>query len=303
MKTVFKNSEELSHVWANKLQAEGRTPERSGGMFASGKHISTFFDGDLYFSYGRHYCLARHLPGGYVAINSVGSTVTTNRQKQEVLRATWHLKQIYVADPDCHPGREKTQLAIDRMIADAAKAKETGNRPSLLARAVRVAEHYNTFCDLVGAPTAKIEPPVTDPKHLEQVRAVLREQAKQEKARKKAREEYLAKAKAEQIADWRKGLIDHVPYGAATMLRVIGDEVQTSRGARIPAEDARRLWPIILRVVGGTKDYEVGMSLGGYRLTKIRRDGSIVVGCHDIPAAEIEGVARVLGFLKVEETT
>ena len=57
-----------------------------------------------------------------------------------------------------------------------------------------------------------------------------------------------------------------------------------------------------MRVVGGTKDYEVGMDLGGYKLTKIRRDGSIVVGCHDIPYAEIEGVAKELGLLKVEET-
>jgi hypothetical protein len=41
--------------------------------------------------------------------------------------------------------------------------------------------------------------------------------------------------------------------------------------------------------------------VGHYRLTKIRGDGSMVVGCHDIPYSEIEMIARQLG-LKQEQT-
>jgi hypothetical protein len=74
--------------------------------------------------------------------------------------------------------------------------------------------------------------------------------------------------------------------------------VETSFGAEIPVADAERLWPVIQRVMSGDKDYDVGMELGGYRLTKIRRDGSIVVGCHDIAYSEIERIAQQLGLME-----
>jgi hypothetical protein len=74
--------------------------------------------------------------------------------------------------------------------------------------------------------------------------------------------------------------------------------VETSAGAIIPLDAALRLWPVILRVMKGDKDYEVGMALGHYRLTQIRTDGSIKVGCHDIAFDEIEGIAKQLGLLE-----
>ena len=82
--------------------------------------------------------------------------------------------------------------------------------------------------------------------------------------------------------------------------RLDGGRIETSRGAEIPEEAARRLWPFILRVMGGERDYDVGMSLGHYQLTKIRRDGSIVVGCHDIAFAEIERISVALGLAQSE---
>lgn len=293
MKTVFKNSEELSHIWAHRRQAEGRTPKNS----------SAFFEGDKYYSFGYHYCLARHLPDGYVAINLEKSTRTTEKQKGEVRRAVSHLKVIYVLDPESsYPQAQRTRGYVACLVEQAAAARPDGNRPSLLAEACRITEHYNLFCDLLEQPQNKIELPTSDPAVLAAIRKTQLLEAKAEKVRTKAREAQAAIEYAERITDWRKGLTSTAPYNAAAMLRVDDDCIRTSRGAAIPIPDAIRLWPVILRVMAGSKDFEVGMQLGNYRLTKIRRDGSIVVNCHDIAWKEIEGVAKVLGLLNVEET-
>lgn len=297
MRTVFINSE-LPHIWAHKRQSEGRAN-------------SMFFDGDLFFSYGRHYCVARHLPDGYVAINLATSSPTTNRHKAAVSWAVNHLKRVEVFQPQGLPAMQQTRDEVEHLLREAAKAKPDGRRPYWLGRAKTVTDDYNTFCDLLGRPQDKIEPVEASDETLAQIKAAVAHVRKQERARQKLREEQIAESKAKQIVDWRAGLINRAPYGAATMLRLGYFEggkfggshqtVETSHGARIPVDDAKRLWPFILRTMKGDRDYEVGMSLGGYQLTKIRRDGSIKVGCHDIPFAEIEGVARVLGLLKVEE--
>lgn len=297
MKHVFTNAE-LPHVFAHKRQAEGRAS-------------SMFFEGDLFFSYGRHYCVARHLPDGYVAINLMQSSPTTERHKAGIRYATNHLKRIYVFQPEGPPAQSVTRRHVEHLLQEAAKAKPDGKRPYWLGRAKTVTDDYNTFCDLVDRPQYKIEPVEASDETLAQIKASIAHVRKQELARQKLREQQIAESKAKQIADWRLGLINRAPYGAATMLRLGYFEggkfggshqtVETSRGARIPVDDAKRLWPVILRVMGGERDYEVGMDLGGYKLTKICRSGDIVVGCHSIPFSEIVEVARLLGLLKVEE--
>lgn len=287
MKKVFTSSE-LPHVFAHKRQAEGRAS-------------NMFFDGDLYFSYGRHYCVARHLPDGYVAINLDTSSPTTERHKSAVRYAVSHLKRIHVVDPEGLPAKGRTQKRIENLLQEAAKARPNGKRPYWLGRAKTVTDDYNTFCDLLQRPQDKLPPLEATPEMLAEMKASIAHVRKQEAERRKQREAAIAESHAKQIDDWRKGLINCAPQGAATMLRVNGDTIDTSRGAHIPVADAIRLWPIIVRVMLGSKDYEVGMDLGGYQLTKIRRDGSILVNCHDIPYSEIQSTAVTLGLLKVEE--
>lgn len=77
--------------------------------------------------------------------------------------------------------------------------------------------------------------------------------------------------------------------------------IDTSHSAHIPTSDARRLWPVILEVKAGGIDMPFERPLGLYELRLIRADGSIVVGCHDIPWSELEGIAKQLGLLNVEE--
>ena len=300
MKKVFSNSGEVAHLWAHQTQAEGRAG-------------NVFFRDSLYFSYGAHYCIGKVFGPDRVALNIENNSPTTNRHRREARHATSHMSQVFVSDPAYVPNKAKTERHIQHLMEKAAAAKPDGRRPGYLAEALQVAEHYNIFCDWANYPTLKIELPAYDEAEMARMRKVQREYAAAERERAKARAAQLALSLAEKIAAWRAGSGYSLPYGVGTMLRLTyrgrsvfeaGYQViETSHGAHIPVEDAKRLWPIIRRTMRGDRDYEVGMPLGDYQLTKIRRDGSIMVGCHDIPYAEIEGIAVQLGLLSsmVEE--
>lgn len=289
MKKVFRNSGEVVHIWANKLQAEGRCR-------------NTFFEGDTYYSYGRHYVIGCHLPDGSVAINLETYSSTTNGHVREAIYAVRPRKVLRVFNPGGEPDSKRTERRVQHYIEKAAAAKPDGNRPRYLAHAQQVADDYNAFCAALGLTGNPNFPPVnatTDEAELERMRKLQREYAAEGRAREKERARVRALTDAEKIAAWRNGH-GFASYTWDTLLRVVGDVVQTSRGAEIPVEDAKRLWPVIQRVMKGDRDYEVGMQLGLYRLTKISRDGSIVVGCHSIDYSEIEGIAKQLGLVSLE---
>jgi hypothetical protein len=315
MKFVHNHSEAVAHLWANKVQPEARMPRRTG-MHGGAKAAQAFFEGDTYYSYGHHYVIGHHLPGGYVAINRCKNSSTTNRHVHEAWLATRHLKQLKVYNPrGSAPDLVATHAELDRLLALAAKAKPDGNRPRWLQEAYSLVEDFNTFAKVLKSRTRikQIDPQAWDAKkHAE----ALAHQERQEKAREKLRLEHLKEAQGQQVADWRAGRIDFYPSGLPTALRLVycsglssrfgtvGADywvVETSRRAQIPVEDAKRLWPVILGVKASELDQAFKRPLGDYRLDLIRADGSIRVGCHDIAFNEIEGIAHQLGLTDTSE--
>ena len=80
--------------------------------------------------------------------------------------------------------------------------------------------------------------------------------------------------------------------GLPVMLRLStdGEEVETSMGARVSIEAARILWA---RLIAG-KDVK-GHKIGYY--TVISFNGELQIGCHKIPRAEINLLAKTLGWV------
>lgn len=293
MKTVYRTSQEVSHLFASK----SHTSARSGNVFIRDS---------MYFSYGTHYCVARHLKDDYVAVNIQTSSSTTNGHKSEVIRACSHLNVIKVFDPVNGPDRSSTERHIQVLTEQAARAKPDGRRPLIVAEMREVIRDYNTYCRLEGKGTPIDQPTLSDDE-IAKIKAAQKEQAKNDRLRKAMRDAAMREQHAQHIAEWLAGTRHGLHYDHGdTLLRLAFDKdgagmyraVQTSRGAQIPVDDARRLWPIILRSKDGARDYEVGMQLGSYRLTKINRDGSIVVGCHAIGFDQIEKIAGQLGLLE-----
>lgn len=103
---------------------------------------------------------------------------------------------------------------------------------------------------------------------------------------------------AERIAEWLAGGRVAYPHGLPIACRVVGgDTVETSRGARVPLDQALRLAALAkdCRERGLSLSLR-GVTVGQYQGTSIDRDGTLHVGCHSIPWESIaDAMARYEG--------
>lgn len=107
-------------------------------------------------------------------------------------------------------------------------------------------------------------------------------------------------AQAKAIAAWRAGGSPGFARTSAPLLRVRGDNIETSYGADVPLSVAPMVWRAVnaVRDAGTAQDFPRAAAprLGSFTLDRIEPDGDIVAGCHCIPFAELQYVAGVLGY-------
>lgn len=302
------NNSQIAHLWANQSRLRG-----TGSNF--------FFEGPELYSYGKHFMVGRILPSGVAVLATRGYSPTTQRHQSYARSAVQHRTRVYCNDP-ADSAATNARAARDAIVTELAAMQKPRIRQTTkdahAAKALHLAEQFNAYLAALGAEGVGTEPiDVSNLRHLaEQAARAEEAQRAMDAERKKAR----AAAAADTLAKWRAGEVLQASslwnLPAALRLRTFKPSqarnlngvvinpsapdvqtVETSHGASIPVADALKLWPIILRVKGGSKDYTPGEPLGDYRLTQIRADGSIRVGCHDIAFAEVEGIARQLGVL------
>ena len=100
-----------------------------------------------------------------------------------------------------------------------------------------------------------------------------------------------------QRTDWRLGL--GYPADGPVMLRVNGEEIETSQGARIPLDHAPRVWRLVQAVISSGRPYvRNGRTehAGPYPIDRVDVDGTVKAGCHTIPHSELRSMARQLGL-------
>lgn len=298
MRKVLKSTNEVFHYWANKVQSEG-------------KAAAVFFDGDYLYSYGKHFCIARHLPNNTAAFTTRSYSVTTSGHVSSARSAARHLNVVFCNDPtdSAMSNMRFARNAIrDALSNSEKKGIRQTTRDKFKAQALHLADSANAYLAALPADESEGQEPINT-QDLEAVRTHL---VAVEQATKRLQEEQLQARMADlqdSLEKWRSGevLARTGLYSIPPALRLAyrddnrfgssGWVVETSHGAEIPVADAHKLWPIILRVMAGSKDYTPGEPIGAYSLTQIRTDGSIRVGCHDIAFAEIKGIAAKLGLL------
>lgn len=131
---------------------------------------------------------------------------------------------------------------------------------------------------------------------------------RKERKEREAREKALAEA-AEAIADWRAGRRPSLPYtcprvdeNGGALLRVYGEELQTSQGARVPLADAIRVFRFVkLCKERGEAWHRNGRTLpvGAFQVDHVAPNGTFRAGCHLIHWPEIEAAARAAGVLDI----
>lgn len=300
----YSDRKACAHAWANSPTS------------AAGKAGNVFFEDGRLYSYGRHFVIARILPGvnangERVAVFGLHSYSSSTAQHQSIARAAWgcHIRPtVWAYDPDANAASNKdaTQASIMSELDKAATTRRIlqRTRDAHRAEALRMAEQFNEYLSALPADERGHVTPFDLTAEafadLAEARAQLLAQQAAEKEAEQAR-------KRAQLADavtaWRAG--ETTRYGLHVlppMLRLVRhpemDIIETSHGANIPANACPALWRIVRAVMAGGADKRMNERIGNYCLNLIRANGSIVVGCHDIAYSELESIAREMGLLE-----
>ena len=285
MKRVYSTSLQVAHLYANQSQSDARCRNAS-------------FDGLSFYSYSTRIAyLHNNKPEPLLLIDSYGYSSTTRSHVSDLYHAfSSDTKKLHVpavtprlGDHDVNYNYFFTQ--ITDALDSAKKARTRG--PEYITEANNTIENmhwYATFFEL----TWDIPEPVY-------IAADALDKMKQQ--RQATREAKWAKEKvdqAEQLVRWMAGATSVNMYFADLRLRLIGEEIQTSHGARIPVTDALKFWPILKRLHDKNMGFvfKSEVKFGPYQARHFK-DDILVVGCHEIPYSEIERMAIQLNLLEV----
>lgn len=285
MRKVLKNHSEVAHFWANKIQPEG---------FGS----SMFFHGDIIYSYGTHFPIAKHIDNNLILFTSKGYSSSTGKHKGitrsaipsgiEVLTVpivriasiTEHFDNIKYFINEIKTNFSKSERArkykslylksglnhIGNMKRYLEIFKIKSKLPSGLKKAV------NLFINMDNAEIMEV------------IKAEQDIQKKAELQRKKEQE----KKFLELLPKWKNNEVYNLPYYKKQYLRLVNNEIETSLHVKISIETFKKYYSLLK--VGVCL---INVKIDHYRVTK-QDNNLITIGCHAIPISEINYIANLL---------
>ena len=311
------NRQTLAHNFAHKNYG------RNGGQ--KGASMLSDESGETLYSYGYHFPICTHLePGthaGYeLAFTTAGYSVSTSKHIGYAASATSHLKTLYCYNPEnARNGRHKENLqefAMEAMeAAQAYRGRDTMADADRMRKRLTALDNWKAYCKAFKVTQKIIAAIAPDAlkvyKSLNAGRDDLQAQAKKTgEAIRKAKAKREAKAKAKREKEAREAMPKWLAGGYASpslyalpvVLRVIGNTVETSHGARVPVETARKLWPLVKRARKQGRAFIPAQSitLGFYNLSRIEASGLAVIGCHRIPFEAMQAVSAEVMNKKTE---
>ena len=303
-KHVF-DTGQIPHLWAHRTQEEARN--RQGNLY---------FTGDTIYSYGSHFPIARHVTNDAgeraVLFTTATFSVTTSGHCSAVRSAIPSGIPAFHVPNVCHGRYSGSELTadehtgnladyterIEKHVITSARARSSYAKEWNHEHAVHLRDEAFAYCAFFDLPVPNIpEVPELDSDAL---RAIRKREAKQaaEKAEQTKRERAEALVRQQElIAQWRAGQYSGCFYDIPPMLRIVGDEVQTSRGARFPITHAKRGLAFVRKVRESGQAYVRNghtIHLGPYAIDRIEPDGTVKAGCHVVSWEEIERIAPAL---------
>jgi hypothetical protein len=309
IKRVFSNASECIHIWANRVQDEGRS---SNVSFRASKLPSDI--GDVLYSYSTPIAAFRESAKGLVVIlNNYSYSHTTSGHQSDIRSAVTqpifdydNIPKWVSQDVPYICGRRSSCLdAPDRVepsaiwnqyhsiyikLLESACLKKfsrtSDDRKNMAFQYATKANSIKEYFELSDDDCPLLSFEITDELQV----------ALDAANRKKLEREKLAfeRSKQERL-DWLEG-ISHTYPNAHTnpiVLRVHPSEenrVQTSRGAVVPLRVCKSLYTAF-KNQAMPEDTQVG----NFTLQGVF-DWGIRIGCHDIQAKELERFAKVIGI-------
>lgn len=287
--------DDVAHNWAHKT---GRAC----------KGFNMFYSGDTIYSYGHHFPLARHAhtAGGEqcLLVTSRSYSVSTSKHITITRRAipSYYDLIFYVADPGAnnkpaHDANYKT-MVIDRETllgkasrARALKSTYLGGAESLRRDANAYSKAFKLGHRAMPEPGDLTEELAAMMKrHDKAIKAARAKTLKEDKAREARNKEALDR--------WEAGGLVSPPHTATPHLRVVGEELQTSWGIRIPLKQALVAFRLARRCAKEGKEYIPSnrIEFGVFKLDRISDKGTIQAGCHILPLELQERAAKLAGI-------
>lgn len=317
VKTVYSNSSEVLHIWAQQPDHD----VKCGNVFTRGAVV---------YSYGYHYPLgiiATNKKGKKaVIINTAGYSVTTSKYISQARYATNHYETRldipstqamraleYQRPSEILTGMSEaislTVARYDCQLRNDTKKRKAATLERFKSEAVNECASYIAvldFYNLKMTPAARAAFKRLSGTSVENAKAMaIKAKAKEDKAREKAQREKDARDKVmiEEvvrafIAGEKTGYYEsEYLFRAPVHMRVNGEEIETSRGASFPLAHGLKALPIIRAIVASGETWQRNgktIHLGHYQIDRIE-GGNIIAGCHTLPVAEVERLAASLG--------
>ena len=146
---------------------------------------------------------------------------------------------------------------------------------------------------------------VTNPDAITASVQAAQDAAKAEKARIEAeRIAKLTEENKDRLEKWLAGenVSARFYYLKTAYMRIVGDVIETTEGARVPLADVQASKNLIIRAMRGAiakgeafvPPADNRVRFGHYGLSRIEDNGVVVVGCHRFAPEEIERIAAAI---------
>lgn len=285
--SAIRNSADAFHRWAN-------SPDSAAGNCGN----VSFREGILY-SYRAAIGRMFTAPDGRRGALITGQTysVTTSKHNSQAYGAVAYAFRLpegagLTERTTPEDARAAWSAHLEDLAADYARATRAPSRGKLRRDLSAAVDRANALCTFAGLPPFA---DLVDPAEVERLAA-------EAAARTAAAAARTLVESLKKRARWVAGEGVSVPWvrEAGDLLRVNGDTVETSRGAYVPVADVARAAPLLLSLVRAGVPWTPGalpVRLGHYAVDGVDGAGTLTVGCHTFPRAEVERFAAVLAAL------
>jgi len=269
--------ENVAHLFANQLQSEART---QAGNF--------YFNQSMIFSYGSHFCIARHIDNNTLLFTERNYSNSTAKHIAHVKNASNHLYKIYCYNPtgthldNFNYWIREAEFNIDKLKAARKPEIYIFELQSIKNKAERYANFFNIEIPLQLKKALEITEKAQILEYLEQKDAIIKaDKLKKEKARKK---EHATELKAwrnfEKSSLFLRDGFDYLRYNKEKQ------RFETSQRVEIPLALGLKLYDKIKNGVQFEKVLD-------YTVKEINKT-FIQVGCHKITIKEINTIIKTI---------
>lgn len=272
----------VAHTWAN---------PRNDSDYAYATNNRMYFDGDTIYSYGSHFPIARHVAGAVLFTTLyTASGAHKDLVRHAIVTGTvvFHVPYVQAETKSAHLSNLKDfKKHIENHYLKADRCRVDWYRDWELRQAASLIDQFNAYSKLF-----KLRLRFKEPKNMKAMIDGLKHAEREACERKRQKQAKYAEA-------WRRGEYHGNLYDLDVMLRVTGEEVVTSLGARFSVGDAKRVFPLIKRCRKHKKAWQANgakVYLGYFVIDKITNRGHVRSACHFVKWPEIERCAQELGL-------